>query len=473
MANSKIFHIIGAGISGLTLAYELLKKGKNVRVYESLQTPGGLTRTESIKGVNFDCGPHLFHTNNKEIKKYWQDLLGDSILTPQLYGANYQDGKVYEYPISIESLNEQFTKEEIKTIKSELKKLKNKNLNNSKSYQEYVQSLAGNYLVKKFFTNYPKKLWGIPTSKLSAKFAPRRIEIRSKKRPFHSGKGKWAGVLRDGCGSLSKKLEERINLLGTYIEYNKEVTNIVTNSKQNGLGNYVSIDKLKFKNKKNISLNKDDIVISTMPITELGNLLKIKHNLWNRSLKIVNVLVKGRVSLPNNYDWLYFDDKKYIFHRITLQNSFSQTGIPSKHSIISCEIAYSKNDKISKMPKSKCINQCIKDLKDIDSFKDMEVITSHLIDAKDVYPGIFVGYEEELSRLKGRLSFYDNLYTHGALAEYEYSDTQVLTAKAIDLAQVLTSNELRGDKSLTKQSIYKPAAQFSINNRMIGKDQKV
>ena len=61
------YHIIGSGISGLVAAYELARKGKNVRVYEKLGLVGGIARTEDIDGVSYDCGPHLFHTNNSEI----------------------------------------------------------------------------------------------------------------------------------------------------------------------------------------------------------------------------------------------------------------------------------------------------------------------------------------------------------------------------------------------------------------------
>ena len=104
------YHIVGAGISGLVAAYELAKKGKNVRVYERLQLVGGIARTEIVDGVSYDCGPHLFHTNNEDIKEYWLTLIKDYVTEPDLYGANLIKNKVYEYPISFESLGKQFTK---------------------------------------------------------------------------------------------------------------------------------------------------------------------------------------------------------------------------------------------------------------------------------------------------------------------------------------------------------------------------
>ena len=108
------YHIIGAGISGLILAYELSKKGAPVRIYERLDQPGGLARTEIIDGYRIDCGPHLYHTNNEEIKSYWHNLLNIEFFEPQLYGANYKSGGIYEYPLSEESMKAQFSEQKIR-----------------------------------------------------------------------------------------------------------------------------------------------------------------------------------------------------------------------------------------------------------------------------------------------------------------------------------------------------------------------
>ena len=467
---SSQFYIIGSGISGLVLAYELAKKGNSVRIFESLNVCGGLTRSESISGVNYDCGPHLYHTNNEDIKNYWFNIMGDAIVDPDLYGANYIDNKIYEYPLSIESLHDQFDKNEVSTIMKELKNLDKKKLNQSKNYSEYVSNLAGNYLSKKFFKRYPEKLWGIPTTKLSAKFAPRRVEIRKERRPFHSGKGKWAGVLKGGCGVLAKSLEKKLNTLGIYIEYGSTLNKIKLSNKNNG--KYKSISELNFLDKKRIKISDHDQVISTMPITELAKILKIKNKLWNRSLKIFCIHLNGKVRLPDNYDWLYFDDKNLIFHRVTLQNSFSEEGLPKDTTVFSCEVAYNKNEKIDKLSPAKIKEKCIKDLLKVNLIKKKDIIGTHLIDAKAVYPGIYVGYENELSKLKGKLSFIDNLYSHGALAEYEYADTQVLTAKSIDLADSLTKNVKITDTNLKKQIKFIPSTKLQINNTSIGYDEK-
>lgn len=467
---SETFHIIGAGISGLTLALELLKKEKNVRIYEKLKYVGGLTRTEKINGTNFDCGPHLFHTNNKEIKDYWMNLLGNEISEPKLYGANYKSGKIYEYPISVQSLKTQYSSNEKNIILGQLKNIKSQNKLSAKNYSEYVNNIAGEFLTEIFFTKYPEKLWGIQPKNLSARFAPRRVEIRDKKRPFHSGKGKWAGVLKNGCGALAQALEKKINEHGVYIEYNSNLTAYLfkDNSVKN---NYKQIDTIKFA-EKSVNLQGNDFVISTMPITSLAKILKIKNKLWNRSLKIVCLLVDEKIDLDEKYDWIYYDSKEIIFHRVTNQNSFSVSGLKKNQTILSCEIAYNENDKIDKKSDKIIIDQCIKDLKSVGVIKKEKVVQKHLIDAKAVYPGINVGYEEELGRVKGLLSFVDNLYTHGALAEYEYADTQVLTAKSIDLANELTKQVKLGKNPLKKLNKVIPEKSFFIDNTKVGINEK-
>ena len=146
LVTDKVYHVIGSGISGLVLAFELAKKGLNVRIYEKLNIVGGIARTEIIDGISYDCGPHLFHTNNSDIKNYWLDLLKNEVNIPKLYGANIKDNRVYEYPLSHESLKKQFTSDEVKIITDELSNLNKSKLAVSENYFEYVKNLAGEFL---------------------------------------------------------------------------------------------------------------------------------------------------------------------------------------------------------------------------------------------------------------------------------------------------------------------------------------
>ena len=65
-------YILGAGITGLALAYELLKKGQSVEIIEKSDTVGGLAKTLIWKGRPIDMGPHIYHTPDKDIQHYWE-----------------------------------------------------------------------------------------------------------------------------------------------------------------------------------------------------------------------------------------------------------------------------------------------------------------------------------------------------------------------------------------------------------------
>ena len=453
--------MIGAGISGLTVAYELARRGAQVRIFEKSTNVGGLARTEIVDGVHFDSGPHLFHSNNTKIIEYWKDLLGNAISTPSLFGANYIEGKVYEYPLSKDSIESQFSKEEVDEIYKDLNSRDLSQLTSAASYAEYVRILAGRFLSEKFFKKYPEKLWGISTNDLSAKFAPRRVEIRESSRAFHSGEGKWAAVLKGGCGTLARAIEQRLNNLGIYVEYSSRFTNFEINDQSSK-----TIHAINFNSGKVDVSN--GIVISTVPITKIAESFNIKTSLWYRSLKIICILVDNEIQFPNNYDWLYFDSEDTIFHRVTLQNSFSIDGIPKNHTILSCEIAYSENDSMANEADNLLIARCISDLKKTHILRDdSKVIKSHLIDAGFVYPGIDIGYEAELNKVSAKIDTIDNLYRHGALAEFEYADLQILTAKSIDLAETLLDKDLI-NLGLVKKMHTKPSKEIYINGRLVG-----
>jgi len=460
------YHIVGAGISGLILAYELSKSGSDVRIYERLDQSGGLARTEIVDGYRIDCGPHLYHTNNEDIKSYWHGLPGIEFFEPHLYGANYKQGKIYEYPLSEDSMKAQFEPDQYQNIIDELGTLDKTKVTEALNYKEYVLALAGVQLTELFFDKYPKKLWGIDTEDLSAKFAPRRVEIRKQQSPFHAGHGKWAGVIDNGCGHMAEIIEGELQKLGTYIEYNR-VLSAMSLSETKGVLDK-SVDALKFTDGKDVNVSSSDTVIFTIPITAVCEFFGIEHALWYRCLKIAAHVINRKVDLPGDYDWLYFDDDKIFMHRLTLQDSFrDKTSIKGK-SILSAEIAYSKGDTISEMDADEVIERNIDDLLKLGFVKKDEIILSHCIDAGEVYPGIYVGYEEELSRINAQLNAYNNIYMHGASATYEYADLQVLTAKSIDLAEVLLANDNQSISDLKKSKRIIPADEIRIGNHAIG-----
>ena len=84
--------IVGAGPAGLTAAYELSRQGLGGVVLEKDRTVGGLARTAEYRGYRFDIGGHRFFTKVGEVRRIWDDLLGDDLLVrPRLSRIYYNE----------------------------------------------------------------------------------------------------------------------------------------------------------------------------------------------------------------------------------------------------------------------------------------------------------------------------------------------------------------------------------------------
>ncbi len=79
--------IVGGGISGLSAAYELQKRGRNIRVLEAGVRPGGVILTERFEGWTVDAGPDSLLVQKPAAVSLCRELgIGDRLhptLTPR------------------------------------------------------------------------------------------------------------------------------------------------------------------------------------------------------------------------------------------------------------------------------------------------------------------------------------------------------------------------------------------------------
>ena len=65
------------------------------------------------------------------------------------------------------------------------------------------------------------------------------------------------------------------------------------------------------------------------------------------------------------------------------------------------------------------------------------------------------------------------MYSLGSLAEFSYSDLQVLFGKGIDLAEFIDSKTLRINKIIKNSAQFSPIEEISLGNKKIGSNNKV
>jgi len=90
--------IIGAGITGLSAAYNLIKKGHEVVVFERSITPGGLGTYIKVENNYIERFYHHFFESDKEIKKMAKELgIADKLKFYKAKTGVFSENKIYPF----------------------------------------------------------------------------------------------------------------------------------------------------------------------------------------------------------------------------------------------------------------------------------------------------------------------------------------------------------------------------------------
>lgn len=434
--------ILGGGITGLAVAYELLKRGGRVSIIEKEVDIGGLAKCISWRGMPLDLGPHIYHTPDRDIQTYWEIEFGDLLIKKDHVAKNFKDGKFYSYPISQQMLD-QLPTEVGEKVRSELEGLSELSSSHAKSYSEFIQGLAGKTLQQMFFVDYPEKLWGLPVDELDPNWAPKRIRIREHDLPFYGDQ--FSAVGKCGSGSIVGALRSKIEELGGEIICESKIVGVEISSSSNG--SYLSRINTQFGT---IACENDN-VINTLSVSVFSQLMNIDSKLSYRGVRLCYLYVDSPDVLPTGVDFVYFDEEDYRFHRISDQNKF--VGEPCAYStVLCCEVAFSSGDAVDLMGDDEFCALVSADFKKLPWVRsDITIIDAHSKKLPEVYPLYKIGYKQHLNQYLSKLENIQNLYTVGSLAEFAYSDLQILFRKAIDLADRLSDKTMKLNGALKKK----------------------
>ena len=97
------YAVIGAGVSGLSMAGMLLKKGHEVVVYERDSRPGGLIKCTEVQGNLYHrVGGHVFNSRRQEVLDwFWSrfDRERDFVSARRRAVISLEGGAVVDYPM--------------------------------------------------------------------------------------------------------------------------------------------------------------------------------------------------------------------------------------------------------------------------------------------------------------------------------------------------------------------------------------
>jgi len=169
--------IVGAGLFGATVAYELNKKGKTCLVIDRRKHIGGNVYCENINGINVHkYGAHIFHTSDKEIWNYVNQFaeFNNYINSPI---ANYK-GEIYNLPFNMNTFSKLWGNITPKEAEEKIEEQKKEyNIKEPQNLEEQAISLVGKDIYLKLVKEYTEKQWGKRCEDLPA-FIIKRLPVR-------------------------------------------------------------------------------------------------------------------------------------------------------------------------------------------------------------------------------------------------------------------------------------------------------
>ena len=178
------FLIVGAGLYGCVFAHELKKLGKKCLVIDKRAHLGGNVYCEETEGINVHkYGAHIFHTSNKKVWNYVNDIVEFNRYTNSPV-ARYKD-ELYNLPFNMNTFAQMWG---VKTPDDAQKKLdeqkadalaamKAAGVSEPRNLEEQALTLIGKDIYEKLIKGYTEKQWGRKCTELPA-FIIKRLPVR-------------------------------------------------------------------------------------------------------------------------------------------------------------------------------------------------------------------------------------------------------------------------------------------------------
>lgn len=322
--------ILGAGLSGLSVADHLNKKGIPFNIYEAKSYGGGHIHSEKVHGFTWDEGPHVSFAKSDYVKNYFAHNLDNKYLEFSTTPANYYRGNWIPHPAqsNMYAVPEPLRSQSI----DDLKKVRATLSEDSKAgnYGEWLKYAFGETFTKNFPESYTEKYWTTLPENLTTDWIGKRVYFPDVSDMVESAKGplqKQTHYLtqfrypeRDGFYSYIKKVEQ-----GLPVRYNKKLQHISFDKKE-----------LLFSDGEKAVYEK---LINTLPLPELiinsdapDDIKAQAKKLKCSQVLIINVVVNHRAPLSNQ--WIYIYDKDMYSTRISFTELLSpNNGEPGKSGI--------------------------------------------------------------------------------------------------------------------------------------------
>ncbi|MFT6028264.1 MAG: protoporphyrinogen oxidase [Bacteroidia bacterium] len=423
--------IIGAGPAGLSCAYELVKQGVEVHIYEASEHVGGMSRSFDLWGQRVDMGPHRFFSKEEHVNRFFSEIVKDNYTTVNRLTRIHYKGRFFEYPLKLSNVLANLPLPTIVRIVFDYVLQLLRPSGNPKTFEDWVVNRFGNTLFQTFFKSYSEKLWGIPCSKIDADWAAQRIKtlslfgailntFKDRRNNRHKTLIDEFSYPHNGMGQLYESCRDEILAKGGFIHLNSPVARIIQDAE----------GKVKGLELQNGSVIESEHVVSTMPLTHLVKGLKTVPSsvstavdkLYFRNTILVYLEVDGKDFFKDN--WIYVHSPELKHGRITnFRNWCSTLTKESNRTILCMEFWAFEDDELWKMADEKIEELAKEEIRTLNLFpSEVDIVNSKTLRIPKCYPVYETGYQQNLKVVESYLNSIENLIPIGRYGAFKYNN---------------------------------------------------
>lgn len=432
-------NILGGGLSAISLAYFLQNRNDidEINILEKDDVLGGICRTYQKDKIEYDVGPHIIFSKDKEVLDLMNGLLGDNNEQHRRSNRILYKKRFVQYPF--ENDLSKLPQEDIDYCVNGFVHNPFENYD-AKNMLQFFLKTFGEGITNSYLRPYNEKIW-----KFDPCFMDTQMVNRIPKPPKEDILRSAAGETVDGYThqlyfTYPKKGGTEA-LVKAFVEKLSSKVKIFTNNKVEKVLKTQSGFEVITSQGKYVS----DKLVSTMPANEFVHIyedvnkpqevLDVADNLRYNSIAICIVNVKKDYA-GDNYAFMVAD-KNVIFHRISKLDFMGENYHIDGTATYMAEITYRKNDLNDKASDAELTQKVIDGLKTIGFIDEPDDV--NFTDIKR-FEYAYVIYDLNHRKNMDFIKDYFNkqgIYLNGRFGSFEYLNMDAIIRQSKNLAEVL------------------------------------